>query len=177
MARAARVMEILQDMIHIDSETNTPKERQMELYLQQFFSHLDGVASGLIHVPDDNCQRSVVYSLVRGSTGHTVIFMNHHDVVDVESYGYLRDQAFDPQGLYKALERAPLSEDVRRDWESGEWLFGRGSCDIKGGAAAQLAVFEDYAAHPGKASLIYLSLPDEETYSAGMRTAKTLHNE
>ena len=44
-------MEILQDMIHIDSETNTPKERQMELYLQQFFSHLDGVASGLIHVP------------------------------------------------------------------------------------------------------------------------------
>ena len=94
-------MEILQDMIHIDSETNTPKERQMELYLQQFFSHLDGVASGLIHVPDDNCQRSVVYGLVRGSTGHTVIFMNHHDVVDVESYGYLRDQAFDPQGCIR----------------------------------------------------------------------------
>ena len=42
MARAARIMEILQDMIHIDSETNTPKERQMEGYLQQFFSHLDG---------------------------------------------------------------------------------------------------------------------------------------
>ena len=66
---------------------------------------------------------------------------------------------------------------MRRDWESGEWLFGRGSCDMKGGAAAQLAVFEDYAAHPGKASLIYLSLPDEETYSAGMRTAITLLNE
>ena len=177
MARAARIMEILQDMIHIDSETNTPKERRMEGYLQLFFSHLDGVVSGLIHVPDDNCQRSVVYGLVRGSTAHTVIFMNHHDVVDVESYGYLRDQAFDPQGLYKALERAPLSEEVRRDWESGEWLFGRGACDMKGGAAAQLAVFEDYAFQPGQASLIYLSLPDEETYSAGMRTAITLLNE
>ena len=54
MARAARIMEILQDMIHIDSETNTLKERQMEGYLQQFFSHLAGVVSGLIHVPDDN---------------------------------------------------------------------------------------------------------------------------
>lgn len=98
MARAARIMEILQDMIHIDSETNTLKERQMEGYLQQFFSHLDGVVSGLIHVPDDNCQRSVVYGLVRGSTAHTVIFMNHHDVVDVESYGYLRDQALTRKG-------------------------------------------------------------------------------
>lgn len=52
MARAARIMEILQDMVHIDSETNTPKERQMESYLQHFLSHLDGVVSGLIHVPE-----------------------------------------------------------------------------------------------------------------------------
>ena len=48
---------------------------------------------------------------------------------------------------------------------------------MKGGAAAQLAVFEDYAEKPGNASLLYLSLPDEETYSAGMRTAITLLNE
>ena len=51
MARAARIMEILQDMIHIDSETNTLKERQMEGYLQQFFSHLDGVVSGTSMCP------------------------------------------------------------------------------------------------------------------------------
>lgn len=74
MARAARIMEILQDMVHIDSETNIPKERQMESYLQHFLSHLDGVVSGLIHVPDDTCQRSVVYGLVRGSTAHTPSF-------------------------------------------------------------------------------------------------------
>lgn len=65
MAQAARIMEILQEMIHIDSETNTPKERQIELYLQQFFSGMD-VISGLIHVPNDRCERSVVYGLIRG---------------------------------------------------------------------------------------------------------------
>lgn len=36
MAQASRIMEILQEMIHIDSETNTPKERQIEQYLQKF---------------------------------------------------------------------------------------------------------------------------------------------
>lgn len=176
MAQASRIMEILQEMIHIDSETNTPKERQIEQYLQKFFAEMD-VISGLIHVPNDRCERFVVYGLVRGKSSRTVIFMNHHDVVDIEVYGNLRDQAFDPEELKKALSHKDMSEDVRRDLESGEWLFGRGSCDMKGGAAAQLAVFEDYAKHPGEASLLYLSLPDEETYSAGMRTAITLLNE
>ena len=52
MAQASRIMEILQEMIHIDSETNTPKERQIEQYLQKFFADMD-VISGLIHVPND----------------------------------------------------------------------------------------------------------------------------
>ena len=44
MAQAARIMEILQEMIHIDSETNTPKERQIEQYLQKFFAEMDAVS-------------------------------------------------------------------------------------------------------------------------------------
>ena len=77
MAQASRIMEILQEMIHIDSETNTPKERQIEQYLQKFFADMD-VISGLIHVPNDRCERSVVYGLVLGKSRRTVIFMNHH---------------------------------------------------------------------------------------------------
>ncbi|WP_296903397.1 M20/M25/M40 family metallo-hydrolase [uncultured Megasphaera sp.] len=177
MVEATRVMEILQAMIRIDSETNTSKERKMEQFLQQFFQKTKGVTSGLIHVPDDPCRRSVVYGLLRGETGHTVIFMNHHDVVDTESYGKLRDLAFAPQELQQVLAGEKMRDDVRQDLESGEWLFGRGSCDMKGGAAAQLAVFEDYAEKVGKASLLYLSLPDEETYSAGMRAAIGLLDE
>lgn len=72
MAQASRIMEILQEMIHIDSETNTPKERQIEQYLQKFFADMD-VISGLIHVPNDRCERSVVYGLVLGKSRRTVI--------------------------------------------------------------------------------------------------------
>ena len=108
MAQAARIMEILQEMIHIDSETNTPKERQIEQYLQKFFAEMD-VISGLIHVPNDRFERSVVYGLVRGKSSRTVIFMNHHDVVDIEVYGNLRDQAFDPEELKKALSHKDMN--------------------------------------------------------------------
>lgn len=62
-------------------------------------------------------------------------------------------------------------ETIVSELKSGEWIVGRGACDMKGGLAAQLAVFEAYAKHPGNASLLFVSLPDEESYSAGMRAA------
>lgn len=177
MVREERVLQILQDMIHLDSETNTVKEKRMEQYLQQLFAAMDNVVSGLIHVPNDAYDRAVVYGLIQGQSQDTVIFLNHHDVVGVEDYGQLRDLAFEPEKLRQALAKTAISEDVRKDIESGDWLFGRGSCDMKGGAAAQLAVFEAYAKAPQGASLLYVSLPDEESYSSGMRAAITLLDE
>lgn len=171
MKRNERVLELLRQMIAIDSETNTKKEIDMEKYLQKLLSHMQGVTCGMIHIPNDVHDRSVVYGLIPGSSKDTVIFMNHHDVVDIESYGSMQEHAFTPDELLQDLLKMEKSEDVLADLQSGEWLVGRGSCDMKGGAAAQLAVFEEYAAHPGKISLLYISLPDEESYSSGMRMA------
>lgn len=174
MSREERVLTLLTEMIQIDSETNTVKEKNMEQYLQRLFAAMDTVISGMIHVPDDACDRAVVYGLIQGKSTDTVIFLNHHDVVGVEDYGNLRELAFDPEKLRQTMRQLKLSEEVRQDVESGQWLFGRGSCDMKGGAAAQLAVFEEYAKAPKTASLLYVSLPDEESYSSGMRAAITL---
>lgn len=171
MKRSERVLELLGEMIAIDSETNTKKEIDMETYLQKLLSHMPGVTCGMIHIPHDAHGRSVVYGLIPGSSKDTVIFMNHHDVVGIEPYGSMQNHAFEPDELAQDLLRQETSEDVLRDLQSGEWFTGRGACDMKGGAAAQLAVFEEYASHSGKASLLYLSLPDEESYSVGMRMA------
>ena len=59
------------------------------------------------------------------------------------------------------------------DLASGEWKFGRGSCDMKAALALQLGVLEAYAADPleGQVNLLYLSVGDEESYSRGMRGA------
>lgn len=174
MKRNERVLEVLRQMIAVDSETNTEKEIAMEKYLQKQLSHMPGVTGGMIHIPDDAHDRSVVYGLISGSSKDTVIFMNHHDVVGIEPYGSMQSHAFVPDELLQDLLKTEKNEEVLADLRSGEWLVGRGACDMKGGAAAQLAVFEEYAAHPGKVSLLYISLPDEESYSAGMRMAVSI---
>lgn len=172
-----RVIELLRQMISIDSETDTEKERDMERYLQKLLSNMDHVTSGMIHIPNDVHDRSVVYGFIQGNKKDTVIFLNHHDVVGIDPYGVLRDDAFSPDALLEDLLKYETREDVLEELKSGQWLVGRGSCDMKGGAAAQLAVFEAYAANPGDASLLYISLPDEESYSAGMRAAVTVLKE
>lgn len=171
MKQSERIIELLRQMIAIDSETDTAKEIDMEKFLQKLLWKMENVSSGMIHIPNDTHNRSVVYGIILGSTTDTVILMNHHDVVGTEPYGILRDDAFSPDALLEDLLKFEKSEEIQKDLQSGEWLVGRGSCDMKGGAAAQLAVFEEYAKHPGKASLLYLSLPDEESYSSGMRMA------
>lgn len=177
MKRNERIMELLREMIAIDSETDTKKERNIEKYLQRTLGAVENAASGMIHIPDDAHGRSVVYGLIQGRKKDTVIFLNHHDTVGVEAYGSLQDDAFSPDALQEDLLRSEKSEDLQNDLKSGQWLPGRGSCDMKGGAAAQLAVFEAYAAFPGDASVLYLSLPDEESYSAGMRMAVSVLQE
>lgn len=171
MNREARIMELLRQMIAIDSETDTKKEIDMEKYLQRLLSQMENVVCGMIHIPHDAHGRSVVYGFIPGRKKDTVIFLNHHDVVSVETYGIMRNEAFSPQELMEDLLLFEKDEAVLSELKSGKWLVGRGSCDMKGGAAAQLAVFEEYAAHVGDAGLLFISLPDEESYSAGMRMA------
>lgn len=167
-----RVVTLLKEMIAIDSETNTEKEVDMEKYLQHVLTSLgDPVKVSLIRVANDAQGRSVVCGFIPGKKKDTVIFINHHDVVGAESYGLFRDDAFSPDRLLSDLIEFETDETIVSELKSGEWIVGRGACDMKGGLAAQLAVFEAYAKHPGNASLLFVSLPDEESYSAGMRAA------
>ena len=171
MEKEQRVLDILKEMIAIDSETNTAKEVDMEKYLQKKLSSMgDMVKVSLMRVPNDPAGRSVVCGFIPGRKKDTVIFLNHHDVVGTEAYGILRDDAFSPDRLLQELIQFEKDESVLSDLKSGEWMVGRGSCDMKGGAAAQLAVFEEYASQGGgEAGLLFVSLPDEESYSTGMR--------
>lgn len=68
-------------------------------------------------------------------------------------------------------------EDFWKDVVSGEWIFGRGAADMKGGLAAGLAVLDEIGEQvlDGtdrlNGNILFLAVPDEESYSAGMRGA------
>lgn len=59
---------------------------------------------------------------------------------------------------------------MKKDLESGQWIFGRGVADMKGGGAIQLVLLEEYSKDENfKGNIVLLSVPDEENLSAGMR--------
>lgn len=123
-------------------------------------------------------QPGVVAALVRGKGDKTVLILNHHDVVEAEGYGPYKDLAFSPLALTKALDPAALPAQAREDLAGGEWVFGRGTMDMLFGLALQLEMTLDRAAAPAvPGNILFVSVPDEENNSLGMRHAVSLIRE
>lgn len=126
---------------------------------------------------NDPFGRSTVVALVEGakdgSSRETVILLGHIDTEGYEDYGALRDLATRPAELKEAMRGMDLPEDIRRDLEGDDWLFGRGILDMKCGVAAHVAMIEEAARHPEnlRGNLLLFSEPDEEANSSGMFAA------
>lgn len=192
---------------------------------------------GLFPIPDDSLHRNTVWALVKhggadieardgkapendetaeedinaiqtAGQASTVIFLGHHDVVSADVYGNAAPWAFDPDTITAHLNAENLSAEAYTDLLSGEWLFGRGCCDMLGGTAVQMALLAEQAATvlrkecsdnslpagmlapaekpPAAAlhktaeaydisgSLLFISVPDEESFSVGMRGSLAL---
>ncbi len=118
----------------------------------------------------DSHKRNAVFALLRSAnrTKKTVLLTGHFDVVDTE--GALKDLAFSPDEYTRALAKENLTEEVRIDLESGNWLFGRGTMDMKAGLALFIETMRAFAKSPDLAiNIAFLAVPDEECDSAGMR--------
>ncbi len=179
-----RIYTLLKEMVAVDSVSYSDKECAMSEYVHAAFSRIPYFKNrpdqfGLHPIPNDPFGRTVPYGLILGNSSSTVVSMGHTDVVSTESYGELAEQAFlIGDELEKALAKKDLSPEARAELESGEWIWGRGVADMKGGVAMHLALFEEYAALAEKGelpgNLLMITVPDEESYSAGMRAAAGL---
>ena len=174
-----RVLQITKEMVGIYSPTNTAEEQKVEAYLLNLLQSMPYFKEhpencGAFACADDCFERSTIYGLVEGKSKKTVIFMGHHDVVSTEVYGALENVATDVDALLAKLQSVELNEEAKADLASGEWIWGRGTCDMKGGTAAQLAVLEKYSQNPDAGSILFVSVPDEEAFSVGMRSCLPL---
>jgi arginine utilization protein RocB len=100
----------------------------------------------------------------------TVILLSHFDVVEVEDYGGWKNLAFRPQELTNVFKENKhlFPPSIQKDIESGDWLFGRGSMDMKAGLALQMSMIERAVNGQIDGNLLLLTVPDEEANSAGM---------
>ncbi|MBU8769357.1 M20 family metallopeptidase [Cytobacillus oceanisediminis] len=103
----------------------------------------------------------------------TIVLISHFDTVNTEEYGDLQEYAHLPEELTKLLHaRADeLPEEARQDLLSGEFLFGRGTMDMKMGLVMHMGLLEKATVEHWPINLILLTVPDEEVNSSGMRTA------
>ncbi|MEC4202145.1 M20/M25/M40 family metallo-hydrolase [Bacillus sp. AAVF1] len=104
---------------------------------------------------------------------NTVLLLSHFDVVDTADYGEFKHTACKVPELMDVLndKKELLPERVRRDLESGEWLFGRGSMDMKAGLAVQFSMLERAMNGEFDGNLLLITVPDEEVNSQGMLEA------
>lgn len=167
---SGRAREIALTLTSWPSVTGTADEAGFAQRLAASLTGFDAVWTEAI--PDDPAGRCNVFALRRGRSRRTVVLTGHFDVVPTDNYGDLESLAFDAEALLPAiisrLKRTGDHSLALADFESGDFLPGRGLLDMKAGLAAGLAASEAYS---GDGSILFLAVSDEEDRSAGMRAA------
>jgi arginine utilization protein RocB len=177
-----RVKKLMNDFVGIYTSTGTKMEKAAESFYADWFASVDYFKShsghfGFFEIPGDPFGRTIPWCLLKGQGSGTAVLLHHYDVVDTDDYDALRDEATSPDALMSRLrsDGSRLDGDALDDLKSGEWIFGRGTGDMKGGAAIQMALAEGYAEKAASGELrgnvVLLGLPDEENLSAGGRGA------
>ncbi|MEI4832580.1 M20/M25/M40 family metallo-hydrolase [Bacillus sp. FJAT-53711] len=128
-------------------------------------------------VPNDPINRKNLFAFVEGNkdSTSTIIYHSHLDTVGIEDFGLLKEHAFSSETLEEYFQTYEGNLDVQTDAKSGDWLFGRGSVDMKSGAAVHIANILYFSQHTDllEGNLLLLFNGDEEGEHRGITAALT----
>lgn len=167
---------LLCELVSWESRTHTEGERSFPYRLQQKLRELSYYKQHpeylSLHAADHG--RNLVAALYKHeSATETIVLISHFDTVQTEEYGDLEELAFHPELLTKELmkRKESLIGEAKTDLESGGYLFGRGTMDMKMGLALHMALIETAISEDWPINLLLVTVPDEEVNSSGMREA------
>jgi arginine utilization protein RocB len=170
-------IELLSRLVGFPSITGSQAEIAIAQYIEEelrAFSYFQENADHLqLHPTEDG--RKIVTALVKKGEDvrNTVILVSHFDVVDIQDYGRWKPIAFDTEKLTEAFysDKQNIPLEVQKDIEQGNWLFGRGTMDMKCGLVSHMAMIEQAIGGAFDGNVLLLAVCDEEVNSVGMRTA------
>ncbi|NLI91336.1 MAG: M20/M25/M40 family metallo-hydrolase [Peptococcaceae bacterium] len=175
------VLSITKELVRVKSVVNTPGEKEMAIRIYRRLEALPYFAANPGHLllsrtVNDEVERYNVLAFVKGTkkrSDETIILMGHFDTVGIEDYAQLKEDACNPDALNTAYSSDKNPEPVKRHAASGEWLFGRGVLDMKGGLASHLYLLEHYSQYPETlaGNLLLIAECDEEDGSHGILSA------
>lgn len=175
-----RIEEITIKLTNQLSVVDTPGELNASQEVYNILANMDYYKNNpedlrFVNVPNDKLGRKSVLAILRGKKNNskkTVILIGHTDTVGISDYENLMDYAHKPYELTEKFKNIAhtLPEEVRKDLESGEYLFGRGIFDMKAGDAVIMALIEEISKDIDnfEGNLIFAAVCDEESNSNGM---------
>ncbi|ASN06145.1 M20/M25/M40 family metallo-hydrolase [Virgibacillus necropolis] len=167
---------LLSEIVSWKSITLSEGERQFPMKLQAKLQDLDYFQEFPEHLSlhDADLRRKFLTALYKHPEAtETICLISHFDTVNTEEYGDFEPLATQPEELTKVLleRQDELPEDVLKDLESGEYLFGRGTMDMKIGLVLHMRLIEKASIEKWPINLLLVTVPDEEVNSSGMRCA------
>lgn len=171
-------------MTEWQSETGTSGEVEFGPRLAAYIASLPAFQQHPERVrllPSHDGTQNVV-ALLRGAAAgencRLLLLAGHYDTVPVANFRDLAPLACQPAPLLEALLQdlrsrplSPQEEKALADFETGDFVPGRGLLDMKAGLAAGLTVLEQLAADPDfSGNILFVATPDEERNSRGMRS-------
>ncbi|RKQ37276.1 M20/M25/M40 family metallo-hydrolase [Oceanobacillus halophilus] len=167
---------LLNELVSWKSMTFSQGERQFPFKLQaklQDLSYFQQYPDKL-ELHDADLRRKFLTALYKHPEAtDTICLISHFDTVNTEEYGDYEPLATQPEELTKIWQEATdeLPIDVLEDLNSGDYLFGRGTMDMKMGLVMHMRLIEKASTEEWPINLLVLAVPDEEVNSAGMRLA------
>lgn len=165
------------ELVNVYSVNGTSGEvdiaNKIESKLREFFYFKNNPAQVWTKtVENDSLERKSVFALLKSEqpSNKTILLHAHSDTVTVDDFGELKEFATQPYELMWKLKEVHLAPEVKADLDSGDWLFGRGSVDMKSGMAAHLVVLE-YLSENRDAfcgNILFMANPIEETTHGGI---------
>lgn len=124
-------------------------------------------------VPTVDHRHAVVATYLSPKATQTITLISHFDTVGIEDYGPYQNYAFDMEKLTATFQEDMryLDDMSKEDLLSGEYLFGRGSMDMKPGLMLHMSLIEQAILEQWDVNLVLMTVPDEEVTSKGMHAA------
>jgi arginine utilization protein RocB len=167
---------LLCELVSCESGTGSDGEAQFPFRLAERLRELPYFADAPeLVTPMADAERATFATALHRAEGvtDTIVLLSHYDTVGIAEYGAVEHLACRPEELTTALREQleHLPADAAADLGSGEYLFGRGTADMKAGLALHIALLERAAAERWPINLLLLTVSDEEVSSIGMRDA------
>ena len=181
---AGRMEEITKAFVAVKSVNGTAGEKAAADFVEGWLRRIPYFAAHPKQVirqeiKGDKLQRSNIFAWVHGKkreSTDTILLHGHMDTVGTEDYGKLEAYAVDCDKLLAKLLQLDLPSGLREELASGDWLPGRGACDMKSGDVVFMVLLEYLSQHLEwfSGNLLLSINPVEENQHTGMLAGLSL---